>query len=106
MAPIAIITPTACHTWLTKFMMMTKRPMAMPSGMTRTERSSEIQAEASTAPMAMPTAVTPCRMAAFERSKFNAERAHSMTMNCSVAPAPQKSVVTASEIWPRRSFHR
>jgi hypothetical protein len=29
-----------------------------------------------------------------------------MTMNCSVAPAPQKRVVTASEICPSRSFHR
>ena len=27
-----------------------------------------------------------------------------MTMNCSVAPAPQNSVVVASEIWPSRSF--
>jgi hypothetical protein len=27
-------------------------------------------------------------------------------MNCSVAPAPQKSVVTASEIWPSLSRQR
>ena len=31
--------------------------------------------------------------------------AHSITMNCSVAPAPQNSVVVASEIWPSRSRH-
>ena len=29
-----------------------------------------------------------------------------MTMNCSVAPAPQNSVVTASEICPSLSFQR
>ena len=29
-----------------------------------------------------------------------------MTMNCSVAPAPQNSVVTASEICPSLSVHR
>ena len=29
--------------------------------------------------------------------------AHFSTMNCSVAPAPQNSVVTASEIWPSLS---
>jgi hypothetical protein len=34
----------------------------------------------------MPNAVTPCRIAALERSKPSAARAHSMTMNCSVAP--------------------
>ena len=106
MAPIRIIRPTAIHTWSTKTITITTMPIPMPSGITRTARSSEIQAEASTAPIAMPTAVTPCRIAAFDRSKLSAERAHSMTMNWSVAPAPQKSVVTASEIWPSRSRHR
>ena len=37
--------------------------------------------------------------------KPSAFAAQSMTMNCSVAPAPQNSVVVASEIWPSRSFH-
>ena len=80
--------------------------MTMPSGITRTERWSATVTEASTAPTAMPSAVTPCSMAALERSNPSAARAHSMTTKCSVAPAPQKSVVTAREIWPRRSFHR
>ena len=31
--------------------------------------------------------------------------AQSITMNCSVAPAPQNSVVVASEIWPSLSRH-
>ncbi len=87
-------------------MTITMRPIAMPSGITRTARSSATQIDATTAPRAMPSAVTPWRIAALERSKLSVVRAHSMTMNCSVAPAPQKRVVTASEIWPRRSFHR
>ena len=55
------------------------------------------------APMATPTATTPCSMLAFDRSRLSATSAHLMTMNCSVAPAPQNSVVTASEIWPSLS---
>ena len=39
----------------------------MPSGITRTERSSDTHTEASTAPSAMPTAVTPCRIAALRQ---------------------------------------
>jgi hypothetical protein len=34
---------------------------------------------------------------------FSETSAHFSTMNCSVAPAPQNSVVTASEIWPSLS---
>ena len=78
----------------------------MPRGITRTDWWSLTRAEAITAPRAMPKATTPWRIEARERSNPRLCRAHSMTMNCSVAPAPQNSVVTASEIWPSLSAHR
>ncbi len=77
----------------------------MPIGSTLTEPRSETKRAASTAPMAMPTATTPCSIEACDRSKPSACSAHSITMNCSVAPAPQNSVVVASEIWPSLSRH-
>jgi hypothetical protein len=52
---------------------------------------------------ATPKATTPCSIDDCERLRPRATSDHLMTMNCSVAPAPQNSVVTASEIWPRRS---
>ena len=105
-APINTMITIAVQIWCVKIIAITAKPMAMPSGITWIERSSATQSEARTAPMAMPNAVTPCRIAALDRSKPSAARAHSMTMNCSVAPAPQKSVVVASEIWPSGSRHR
>ena len=52
-----------------------------------------------------PTATTPCSIDACDRLKPSAFAAQSITMNCSVAPAPQNSVVVASEIWPSLSRH-
>ncbi len=54
--------------------------------------------------MAMPMAETPCSMAPWASGSCRCCSAHLSTMNCSVAPAPQKSVVTASEICPSLSL--
>ena len=51
----------------------------------------------------MPAATTPCSIDACDRSKPSAFAAQSIRMNCSVAPAPQNSVVVASEICPSLS---
>ena len=75
----------------------------MPTGSTTTARLSGMRRAASTAPSAMPTAETPCSMAPCASGSFRCCSAHLSTMNCSVAPAPQKSVVTASEICPSLS---
>ena len=84
-------------------MTSTMRPIAMPSGMTRTDLRRVMNLAAKTAPEATPTATTPWSMEDFERSRWSATSDHLMTMNCRVEAAPQNSVVTASEIWPRRS---
>jgi hypothetical protein len=70
-----------------------------------TDPRSVIQRAATTAPMAMPTATTPCSIDACDIDMPSERSAHSMTMNCSVAPAPQNSVVVASEICPSLSRH-
>ncbi len=86
--------------------MGTMMPMATPNGSTRSAPRSGTKRAASTAPSAMPSATTPCSTAALFSGICSFVLAHSSTMNCSVAPAPQKRVVTASEIWPSRSFQR
>ena len=53
----------------------------------------------------MPTATTPCSIDDCDRLSPSAFAAQSIRMNCSVAPAPQNSVVVASDIWPSLSRH-
>jgi hypothetical protein len=61
---------TASQISWTKFMASTIRPMAMPSGMTRTDLRRVMNlAAATTAPIATPTATTPWSIEDFERSR-------------------------------------
>ena len=73
------------------------------TGSTFTDLSSETAFAAITAPTAMPSATTPCSTVALSSGRPSALSAHFSTMNCSVAPAPQNRVVTASEICPSLS---
>jgi hypothetical protein len=106
-APISTSSATASQWSLTKIISGTMQPIAMPSGITRTEprsvtmrRGHDRRRRRCRRPP-RPEVWMPC-----DRSQVpSARSAQSITMNCSVAPAPQKSVVTASEIWPSLSFH-
>ena len=80
--------------------------MASPTGSTCKDFFSGTMRPASTAPSATPKATMPCRMAAWLSGIPRLCSAHLSTMNCRVAPAPQKSVVTASEICPSLSRHK
>lgn len=53
----------------------------------------------------MPTATTAVSWVARSRLKFRASAAQLSTIRRSVAPAPQNSVVTASDTWPSGSRH-
>ncbi|MNL41939.1 hypothetical protein D3C87_1643700 [compost metagenome] len=86
-------------------MIMTVMPIATPNGSTDSERRSGIRAAAMIAPTATPTATTAWSRAPWDRFSPSDFSAHLSTMNCNVAPTPQNSVVTASEIWPSLSRH-
>ncbi len=77
----------------------------MPIGITVSDLRSGIMRAAITAPSATPIATTPIRFVAWSSGRPSDASAHLSTMNCSVAPAPQNRVVTASEIWPSLSRH-
>src|SRR4030095_77318 len=100
---MAIIKTTATGSLVTKIIVITIKPIATPIGRTLTDLRSVMNLAAITAPSAIPTATTPCRYDACDRSNPSALAAQSSTMNCSVAPAPQNSVVVASEICPSLS---
>ena len=104
--PITVRSTIAIQRSRASIMAITTIPMAMPSGITLTDCRNETMRAAITAPIAMPTATTPCSWAALFRGYPSAASAHFSTINCRVAPAPQNSVVTASEIWPSLSVHR
>ena len=72
--PIRIISTMATASFVTKIIVITMRPMATPIGSTPTARRSVIIFAAITAPTAMPTATTPCRYDACDRSKPSADR--------------------------------
>jgi len=57
-----------------------------------------------TDPIATPNATTAESWVALSISKLRAKAAHAIMTNLNVAPAPQKSVVTASESCPKRSL--
>ncbi|MNT12240.1 hypothetical protein D3C72_1471610 [compost metagenome] len=86
-------------------MIITVAPMATPKGSTDSDLRSGMRAAARIAPTATPTATTACSSAPWDRFRPSDFSAHFSTMNCSVAPTPQNSVVTASEIWPSLSRH-
>ena len=90
---------------VTSGMHITITPMAIPSGITDSDFFNGMVRAEATAPRAMPTATTPTRLVAFSYGMCSDFSAHFSTISCKVAPAPQNSVVTASEIWPSLSFH-
>ncbi|MCY1381279.1 hypothetical protein D9M69_691670 [compost metagenome] len=77
--------------------------MAAPTGSTESARRSGMR-PARIEPTTVPRAATPISIEALSSWYPRWLRPHSMTISCSVAPAPQKRVVTASEIWPSLSF--
>ncbi|MCY1363823.1 hypothetical protein D9M69_506020 [compost metagenome] len=62
--------------------------------------------EATMAPTAVPMVTTPVSAEAWVVLYSSATAAQASTMYLRLPPAPQNSVVVASEIWPSRSRHR
>ena len=62
--PSRIRNGAATQTLLMKFIRITSRPIAMPSGITLVAVSSRMRTEATTAPTAVPSATTPERLEA------------------------------------------
>jgi hypothetical protein len=79
-------------------------PIAMPIGSTPTEPRSVTNARRGSRPPRCHRHDA-LQHRCLRQREPRACAAQSITMNCSVAPAPQNSVVVASEIWPSWSRH-
>jgi len=84
---------------------MVSTPISTPAGRTRTAPRSDTQRAAAVTPAAIPMITTPIMKSDRCIGSPSTREPHSSTMNCSVAAAPQDSVVAARVIWPSRSRH-
>ena len=90
---------------VTKIIAITMRPIATPIGSTLTDSRSVTHPRRdhrADRDADGDDALQHRRLRQVEAERLAAQ---SITMNCSVAPAPQNSVVVASEIWPSLSRH-